>query len=102
MIREVAELRIKEGTDAEFQAAVEKAVPLFKAAEGCSGMRLEKVIETPSLYRLIVQWATLDDHMVKFRGSDDFQKWRALAGPFFAEPPSVDHCETCVAGFEAE
>ena len=99
MFQEVATIRIHDGADAEFLAAVEQAVPLFQAAKGCRGMRLDRVVETPSLYRLVVLWDTIDDHMVAFRGSDDFQKWRALVGPFFAEPPAMDHAEVAVAGF---
>jgi quinol monooxygenase YgiN len=99
MIREVAEIAVKDGTEAEFVAAVEKAVPIFRAAKGCSAMRLEKVVETPGLFRLIVLWETLEDHTVTFRGSEGFQAWRGLVGPFFAQPPRVDHSEMAVAGF---
>ncbi len=98
-VREVAELRIAEGSEAEFLAAVEQAVPVFRAAEGCKAMRLERVIETPGLFRLIVLWETLEHHTETFRGSEGFRRWRELAGPFFAEPPRVDHSEVAVAGF---
>ena len=100
MIREVAEIEIKPGTEAAFLAAVESAVPLFRAAKGCRAMRLERVIETPNLFRLIVLWQTLEDHTEGFRNSEDFQKWRGLVGPFFARPPAVDHSEAAVTGFE--
>ena len=99
MIRETAELRIRAGEDAAFVAAVGQAVEIFRAAKGCRSMRLERVLETPGLYRLHVLWETLEDHTVAFRGSAGFTAWRALAGPFFAEPPGVDHSEVAVAGF---
>ena len=99
MIREVAQLTIDPAKEADFLAAVEKAVPIFQAAEGCKAMRLEKVIETPGMFRLIVLWETLEAHTVTFRESQGFQDWRALAGPFFAETPSVDHSEAVVEGF---
>lgn len=100
MIREVADLKINPGTEAEFLAAVGQAVPIFKAAKGCVAMRLEKVIETPDHFRLIVIWQTLEDHTEAFRNSEGFQQWRALAGPFFVQPPSVDHSVVAVAGFD--
>lgn len=100
MIRETAELTIKDGTEAEFLTAVGKAVGIFRAAEGCRGMRLEKVIEADNLYRLIVMWETLEHHTQTFRNSDGFQEWRALAGPFFAQPPKVDHSMAVVDGFD--
>jgi heme-degrading monooxygenase HmoA len=94
MITEIATLTIDPARAADFEAAVAAAAPHFKSAEGCHGMSLEKVIETPGLYNLRVLWETVDHHMVTFRGSDNFQQWRALAGPFFTDAPKVVHGET--------
>lgn len=99
MIREIAELTIKPGSDADFLAAVEQAMPQFKGAPGCQSMKLEKVIETPDSYRLMVLWETLEAHTEDFRNSPAFQEWRALAGPFFASPPNVYHTEVAFDGF---
>ena len=62
-------------------------------------MALEKVIETPGLYLLRVLWETVEAHTMAFRGSDNFQQWRALAGPFFVSAPDVVHAETVAAFF---
>lgn len=99
MILETAELRIKEGSEAEFLAAVAKAVPLFQNSKGCRAMRLQKVIETPGLFRLHVEWETLEDHTVTFRESEAFTGWRALVSPYFTEGPRVDHSELALTGF---
>ena len=99
MIREVAEITVKQGEDAAFVAAVEKAVPIFRAAKGCHSMKLERIVERPESFRLMVLWETLEAHTVDFRGSQGFQDWRALVGPFFAAPPQVDHGEVAVDGF---
>ncbi|QIB34510.1 antibiotic biosynthesis monooxygenase family protein [Ancylobacter pratisalsi] len=98
MIIETAEISIKPGEEAAFEAGVAKAAPLFLRAKGCHGLSLQKVVETPLIYRLRVQWETLDDHMVSFRASDDFQSWRGLVGSYFAAPPVVTH-ESEVARF---
>jgi hypothetical protein len=42
---------------------------------------------------LLVEWETLDDHLVGFRESERFSEWRSLIGPFFDSPPVVDHVE---------
>lgn len=99
MITEIATLRINPLRAADFEAAVTKAAPFFKAAKGCHGMSLERVIETPGTYHLRVLWETVDAHMVDFRNSDNFQQWRALAGPFFLEPPAVVHGDAPVVYF---
>jgi heme-degrading monooxygenase HmoA len=89
MILETAEISV---TDAQgFEAAVREAKPLFLASPGCEGLSLHRVIEDPQRYRLLVRWATLEDHTVAFRGSEAFTRWRALVSPFFAAPPVVTH-----------
>ena len=70
MIFEIAHIQVKTGSHAAFEAAVTKAVPLFKGAQGCESMRLERSIENTDAYRLVVGWSTLEDHTVHFRGRD--------------------------------
>jgi quinol monooxygenase YgiN len=94
MIHEIARITIDPARAAAFEAAVAECAPLFRAAHGCRAMRLEREIEEPARYLLRVQWDSVEDHMVHFRESADFQIWRAKAGPFFAEPPVVFHSET--------
>jgi quinol monooxygenase YgiN len=86
---EIAEITV---TEAEgFEAAVAKAKPHFLAADGCLGLTLHRLVETPEVYRLIVKWRNVEDHMVTFRQSEGFQRWRELAAPFFSKPPIVTH-----------
>lgn len=99
MIYEIAELYIKSDAHDAFQAAVQQAVPIFQAASGCQSMRLDRDIETPDTYHLVISWASLEHHTVDFRGSAGFQDWRALVGGYFAQPPKVEHFTTVVAGF---
>lgn len=91
MIHENAHITIDPARAADFENAVSQCAPLFRAARGCRGMSLERQIEDPGQYVLRVVWDTVEDHMVHFRGSADFQKWRELAGPFFLAPPTVVH-----------
>lgn len=99
MIFEIAIIEVKAGEEAAFEAAAAKAVPLFKRAKGCHSMELQRSIEMPSRYRLVVKYETLEDHTVHFRNSEDFQEWRRLVGPHFASPPVVEHTQTVLTGF---
>lgn len=99
MFMEVAEIQVKPGTEAQFEAGVAQAVTLFQRAKGCSAMHLERSVEEPTHYTLRVQWATVENHMVDFRESADFQQWRTLVGDFFAAPPQVGHTAIAVKGF---
>jgi heme-degrading monooxygenase HmoA len=93
LIHELALIDVIPGKEADFEAAVQQAVPLFKRAAGCKSMKLHRTIEHPARYYLKVEWDTLEDHTVGFRQSDDFQEWRRLVSPFFQKPPEVIHTE---------
>jgi len=93
MIHEIAEIEVTPGSEGDFEAAVAAAGPVFLAAQGCHGLRLERCIEVPARYRLVVAWDTVEDHTEVFRQSDGFKRWRELAGPYFASPPRVEHVE---------
>ena len=99
MIMEIAQIDVKSGMEADFETGVSNAVPLFKRAKGCKGVTLQRSHEKPARYRLFVQWETLENHTVDFRGSADFQEWRKLVGHCFAAPPEVEHVKEVVKGF---
>jgi len=99
MIFEMAQLEIKAGTEAAFEKGVTQALPIFKRARGCQGVKLLKSVEQPLHYTLMITWNTLEDHTVHFRQSADFQEWRKLVGEFFANPPQVGHTQVVVPGF---
>ncbi|WP_322102373.1 antibiotic biosynthesis monooxygenase [Paraburkholderia sp. J41] len=96
MVYEMAHITVSAGKNAEFEANVAKALPLFHRARGCRAVELQRSVEEPNQYVLVVQWDSVEDHMVHFRESPDFQEWRALVGPFFEKPPAVGHTEVVV------
>ena len=99
MVWEIAQIDVTPGDEAAFEAAVEKAVPLFKSSRGCKGIQLQRGVEKPSRYRLVIDWETLENHTVDFRGSENFQQWRQLVGRYFATPPVVEHFHRILSGF---
>jgi heme-degrading monooxygenase HmoA len=94
MILEVADIRIQPGRQVEFDAAIQRGVETVIAkAQGFEGYKVNKGIESPERYLLQIFWTTLEDHTVGFRESPAFAEWRAIVGPFFAQPPVVEHFE---------
>ena len=92
MILEVADIRITPGRQAEFETAIALgASTVIAHAEGYLSHQVQKCVETPERYLLLVQWQTLEHHTVTFRGGPLFPQWRAIVGPFFAQPPVVEH-----------
>ncbi|UWQ86048.1 putative quinol monooxygenase [Leisingera caerulea] len=91
MITEIAKLKIAPEQAQSFEQVVEAARKHFLASADCTSFRLDRVIEEPGTYLLIVGWTSVAAHMDDFRQTENFQRWRALAGPFFVEAPSVSH-----------
>jgi len=92
MILEVAEFRIKPGTQADFDAAIKRGVETVIAkAKGYRGYKVEKGIDSPERYFLMIHWDTVENHTVDFRHSPAFQEWRAFVSPYFAAPPVAEH-----------
>jgi heme-degrading monooxygenase HmoA len=91
MIIEFALLTIRAGSERQFEAAFPEAIKVIGGSPGYLSHELRRSMETPNRYALIVQWQTLEDHTVKFRGSPAFTQWRAKIGPYFEGPPVVEH-----------
>jgi heme-degrading monooxygenase HmoA len=92
MILEIADIRIHPGQQAAFDTAIEGALrSIVSQAQGYRGYKVNKGLESPERYVLMIFWDTLEDHTVAFRQSPLFTQWRAIVGPFFAGPPVVEH-----------
>ena len=92
MILELVDIRIQPGKQAEFDAAVVRGLSeVIGKAKGFRGYKVNKGIESPERYVLMIYWETLENHTVDFRGSPAFTEWRGIVGPYFAAPPVVEH-----------
>ena len=99
MYLEIATIDIKPGLEAEFESGVAKAAAFFKRAQGCHGMEVRRSVERSGRYRFLVKWDNVDDHLVRFRNSGDFQEFRQLVGHCFAAPPEVEHTVEVLKAF---
>ena len=92
MILEIADITITPGKQAEFDAAIQLGIETVASkAKGFRGFKVNKGIESPERYVLMIYWDTLENHTVDFRQGPLFPQWRAIVGPFFAKPPVVEH-----------
>lgn len=91
MVLEVAQITV---TDPDaFTEAYRGARHLVASTPGCRSVRMTRGIELPNRFVLLVEWDDVEAHLQNFRASDRFPRWRAAIGPFFAEPPHVEHVE---------
>ena len=94
MILEVADIRITPGRNAEFEAAIARGLEaVLSRATGFVGHQVQRGIESPERYLLLVRWRSVENHTVDFRQGPLFAEWRSHIGPFLASPPHVEHFE---------
>lgn len=93
-ILEVAILNVKPGLNTEFETAFAEACTLVASMPGYLSHELQRCLETPNRYILLVRWEKLEDHTIGFRRSLQYQKWAALLHHFYEPFPTVEHYET--------
>ncbi|MBE9190194.1 antibiotic biosynthesis monooxygenase [Gloeocapsopsis crepidinum LEGE 06123] len=93
MILEVAILDIKPGLAVEFETAFKTALTIIASMPGYSSHELQRCLETTNRYILLVRWQKLEDHIVGFRQSPEYQEWRSLLHHFYEPFPTVEHYE---------
>jgi heme-degrading monooxygenase HmoA len=91
MVLEVADIRIRPGVTAEFVATYRGVRDVLVTTPGCRSARMTQGIESPERFVLLVEWESVEAHEENFRRTDRFAAWRGAIGPFFAEPPVVEH-----------
>ena len=96
MVLEIAQVTVLPGHEAAFEAALLRAADEILARAAGVGEFVPRgwCVERPNVYLFTVEWATLDDHLVGFRESDLFTRWRAAIGPHFDGPSLVEHFAT--------
>ena len=94
MITEHALLEVVPGQEPEFVEAMEQATAIIAASPGFISLRVERCVERPSGFLLLVEWETVEAHTEGFRNSEAYQEWRALLHHFYDPAPVVEHFET--------
>ena len=91
MILEVAMLDVRPGQEEAFEGAFAEASSIISSMHGYVEHELQRCIEQPSRYLLLVRWETLEDHTVGFRESPEYGEWKALLHHFYDPFPTVEH-----------
>jgi heme-degrading monooxygenase HmoA len=91
MILETAPLNIRPGQTADFEASFAVAQAIIAGMPGYITHQLQRCLEDDHKYLLLVQWQTLKDHEVGFRGSPQYQEWRQLLHHYYDPFPTVEH-----------
>jgi heme-degrading monooxygenase HmoA len=91
VILEAAVLDVRTGSEAAYEVAFQQASSIISAMPGYVSHQLQRCIEKPSRYILLVNWESLEAHTVGFRGSPEYQRWKQLLHHFYDVFPTVEH-----------
>ena len=80
MILEIAEFTIPTDRAADFEAAMDELKTVIGSSPGYLGHTIQRSLETPERYVLLLRWTSLEAHETGFRGSSAFQTWKARLG----------------------
>jgi heme-degrading monooxygenase HmoA len=95
-VTEHAVLNVIPGQEDDFLASMERAKALIAGSPGFRSLRVERGLENPSTFLLLVEWDSLEAHTEGFRGSAAYEEWRALLHHFYDPFPVVEHFEGVV------
>lgn len=93
MVLERAEIPVKPGQSTAFVTMMQdEGLNLLAGADGCTAVRLGRGVENPDLHILLLEWESVAHHL-DFTKTEAFDEFKALAGPYFAGPPRMEHFE---------
>jgi heme-degrading monooxygenase HmoA len=93
MVVEVARLSVAGGTQELFERAFDEFGKTLSRATGFHGAELQRGIERPNEYWLLVQWETVKAHTQDFKAAGGFARWDEFVGPYLKSPPDAVHAE---------
>jgi heme-degrading monooxygenase HmoA len=91
MILELAILDVKPGEEAAFESDFTAASAFISSSEGYRSHQLQRCLEKPNRYILLVTWTSLEAHVEGFRKSSLFAEWKALLHHYYDPAPDVKH-----------
>lgn len=90
-ILEVAILDVIPEKIETFEADFAIAQQFIQAIDGYLDHQLQRCIENPCRYILLVRWDTLEAHTEGFRRSPQYQEWKRLLHHYYRPFPTVEH-----------
>lgn len=93
MILEIAQLEVRPDQTEAFEASFRTAQSLVASMPGYLGHELQRCLERPGHYMLLIWWQSVEHHEQGFRGSPQYHEWRRLLHHFYDPFPTVLHYE---------
>ena len=93
MVMEIALFTAVPGKGEALRAGFLAALPIIRGAQGCKSATMRQQVEDSEQFALLIEWETLDDHLVTFRSGPRFPEYRSHINGLFTGAPVVNHYE---------
>jgi quinol monooxygenase YgiN len=91
MVTEVAVFNALAGKEDELGQGILKGIQVIRQHPECISVKVERCIEQPGQYILIVIWTSYEAHVDDFRGGPLFPQWRNYFNVLFEGSALVLH-----------
>ena len=91
MVTEVATFQAIPGKEEAFAAGIQRGGEVIQLYPGCRSFSVQRCIEDPARFILIIQWDSLETHTEGFRASPLFAEYRSHISGLFLDKPVVHH-----------
>jgi heme-degrading monooxygenase HmoA len=82
----------------DFIESFQQAGAIINKVKGYISHSLQQCLEEDHRFLLTVKWETLEDHVIGFRKSAEYENWKALLHHFYHPFPVVEHFTSIMAG----
>ena len=96
MILEAAILYVETIKQKDFEKDFAFAGQYISSIKGYIRHSLQKCIEQDNKYILLVEWETIENHIIGFRESEVYVKWKELLHHYYCPFPVVEHYQTII------
>lgn len=77
-----------------FVTSYAKAAKILEASPYCIGYEIIHGVDEPQRYVVRIHWTSVDDHLKRFRNSEEFKSFFNLVRPFFNNIEEMKHYES--------
>ncbi|MFC4022310.1 antibiotic biosynthesis monooxygenase family protein [Oceanobacillus longus] len=96
MVQEIFMIHVKSGTEEEFEKAFKKATALLSTAKGYKGAEIKRCVEQRNKYLVSVSWKLVENHVIDFKNTPEFEEMKKILSPFYLSVPKVQHYEKVI------
>ena len=93
---EIIRYTVPENERQAFEVAYTKAGEFLKASAYCKGFEMIHGTDEPQHYIIRIHWTSVEDHLQKFRSSEEFKSFFNLVKPFYNYIEEMKHYESLI------